>query len=248
MAVTTPKPRPPDPERAAMDALRAVEVQSAVDAVLEQVLGLIANGVLKPGDQLPSETELARRLRVGRSTIREVKQILGARGLVEFKGTRGCFVALSEPAAADSDALTLALHHGTEEQLDEARRILEVGVIRLAALRINTEKIADLTAALDQMEKAISTPATFWPATIDIHVRLVAATENPILEKLYALVTTATVTAQLQDYRKLSDPHEVLAVHRALLAAVATGNPDVAEAEMIRHLDESHHKIRKARH
>lgn len=247
MAVAAQTPRHPQPERAAVDALKAVEVQSAVDAVLEQVLGLIANGVLKPGDQLPSETELARRLRVGRSTIREVKQILGARGLVEFKGTRGCFVALREPATVDSDALALALHHGTEQHLDEARRIFEVGVIRLAATRINQEKIADLTAALDQLEQALGSPATFWPGTIDFHVRLVAATENPILEKLYALVTTATVTEQLQDYRMLSDPREVLLIHRALLAAVATGDPDVAEEEMIRHLDESHHKVEQAR-
>lgn len=246
--VAAQPPRHSQPGRAAVDALEAVQVQSAVDAVLEQVLGLIANGVLKPGDQLPSETELARRLRVGRSTIREVKQILGARGLVEFKGTRGCFVALHEPATVDSDALALALHHGTEQHLDEARRIFEVGVIRLAATRMNQEKIANLRAALDQLEQAISSPATFWPGTIDFHVRLIAATENPILEKLYALVTTATVTEQLQDYRMLSDPREVLLIHRALLAAVATGDPDVAAGEMIRHLDESHHKVEQARH
>jgi GntR family transcriptional regulator, transcriptional repressor for pyruvate dehydrogenase complex len=247
MAVTVSKPPRAQPERAAMDALKAVELPSAIDVVLEQVLGLIANGVLKPGDQLPSETELARRLRVGRSTIREVKQILGARGLVEFKGTRGCFVAAADPATADSDALALALHHGTEEHLDEARRILEAGVIRLAATRMNKEKIADLTAALDKLERVMDSPATFWPGTIDFHVRLVAATENPILEKLYALVTTATVTEQLQDYRTLSDPREVLAIHRSLLAAVASGDPDLAEEEMVRHLDESHHKVEKAR-
>jgi DNA-binding FadR family transcriptional regulator len=40
----------------------------------------------------------------------------------------------------------------------------------------------------------------------------------------------------------------VLLIHRALLTAVASGNPDLAEEEMIRHLDESHHKVGKARH
>jgi GntR family transcriptional repressor for pyruvate dehydrogenase complex len=248
MDVVARKLRQPQAERAAVDALKAVELPSAIDVVLEQVLGLIANGVLKPGDQLPSEAELAQRLRVGRSTIREVKQILGARGLVEFKGTRGCFVAVRDPASVESDALALALHHGTEEHLDEARRILEVGVIRLAAIRMNKEKIASLTAALDKLELAMGSPATFWPGTIDFHVRLVAATENPILEKLYSLVTTATVTEQLHDYRTLSDPGEVLLIHRALLKAVATGNPALAEEEMVRHLDESHHKVEQAHH
>jgi GntR family transcriptional regulator, transcriptional repressor for pyruvate dehydrogenase complex len=247
MAVPDQIPALSQPDRTAVEALKAVEVHSAVDAVLEQILGLIANGVLKPGDQLPSETELARRLRVGRSTIREVKQILGARGLLEFKSTRGCFVAVREPATAESDALALALHHGTEKNLDEARRILEVGVIRLAAARINPEKIADLTGALDQLERAVASPTVFWPGTIDFHVRLVTAAENPILEKLYALVATATVTEQLQDYRTLSDPRDVLSIHRTLLAAVASGNPALAEEEMIRHLDESHHKLETAR-
>ncbi len=248
MAIPAPKPQPSQPEHAAVEALKAVEVQSAVDAVLEQMLGLLGSGVLKPGDQLPSETELARRLRVGRSTIREVKQILGARGLVEFKGTKGCFVAVREPAGQDSDALSLALRHGSEENLDEARRILEVGAIRLAAMRMNPDKVADLTGALDRLERAIASPTTFWPGTIDFHVRLVAATQNPIIEKLYALVTTATVTEQLADYRMLSDPHDVLAIHKALLAAVASGDPAIAETEMIRHLDESHHKLGAAEH
>jgi len=62
-----------------------VEMQSVVEVVTKQILGLISSGALKAGNRLPSEVDLARRLRVGRSTVREVKQILGSWGFLRFE-------------------------------------------------------------------------------------------------------------------------------------------------------------------
>jgi GntR family transcriptional regulator len=52
----------------------------------------ITNRVLPPGSQLPSETELAERFGVSRSTIREAIQNLKARGLIEIHRGKGTFV------------------------------------------------------------------------------------------------------------------------------------------------------------
>ena len=74
---------------------------------MQQLERFISEGLLKPGDQLPAELELARGLGVSRSTVREAKRALAGRGLVELRGARGAFV--SEEVAARS-ALARALN------------------------------------------------------------------------------------------------------------------------------------------
>lgn len=54
----------------------------------------IANGHMKPGDQLPTESDLMQRFGVSRPTIRQAIQNLAARGLVEIRRGKGTFATL----------------------------------------------------------------------------------------------------------------------------------------------------------
>jgi DNA-binding FadR family transcriptional regulator len=92
--------------------LRPVEVRSATDVTFERLQTLIMSGRLKAGDRLPSEPELARALRVGRSTVREAKKALMAQGLLESRGKLGSFVTAERVTAAD-----IAEMRGTIERL-----------------------------------------------------------------------------------------------------------------------------------
>jgi DNA-binding FadR family transcriptional regulator len=228
---------------AAADALKAVRVPSVVDAVLQQLLGLIRAGVLKPGDQLPSETDLASRLRVGRSTIREVKQILGARGLLEFRGTHGCYIAAPEAGVFDPELLALLLTQDAAEHLHETREIVEVGAVRLAALRATDEDLSGLDLLLRELEEKKEYPRLFWPGTVEFHSRLIAATANPVIVRVHGVLAETTLAYQMPVYQTRADPLEVLAIHRRLLDAVRSRDPDRAAQEMVRHLDESHHRL-----
>lgn len=225
-----------------------VEIQSAVDVVTKQILGLISSNVLKVGDRLPSEAELARRLHVGRSTVREVKQILGSWGFLRFEGTRGCFISEPQLSSGDADtnALLVAVRHGSLEDLHEARSILDTGVIRLVAERITPGQIENLEELLSDLESTLNEPGVFFKAANEFHARLTSFCGNPILEKFHKLISEIALSDQLPEYQRESDPSEVLEIHRRLLEAVASGDPDVAEREMIAHLEESHHKTEHA--
>jgi GntR family transcriptional repressor for pyruvate dehydrogenase complex len=48
-----------------------VERKRLANQVADQLMSLIADGQLKPGDRLPSEVELMKQLQVGRNSIRE---------------------------------------------------------------------------------------------------------------------------------------------------------------------------------
>ena len=46
------------------------------ELILDEITRLITEGILKPGDRLPSESELAERFGVGRSSLREAMRAL----------------------------------------------------------------------------------------------------------------------------------------------------------------------------
>ena len=230
-------------KNSAAEALREVSVPSVVDAVTQQLLGLIRAGVLKPGDQIPSETDLAARLKVGRSTIREVKRVLGARGMLEFRGKQGCYIAQPESGIFDPELLALLMTRNTAGHLHEARSIVEVGAVRIAAVRATAEQLSGLDQLLRQLSERKAQPEVFWPGTVEFHSRLVSATANPVIMRVHSVLADTTVAYQMPMYQVRSDPAEVIAIHRKLLDAVRSGDPDEAAQEMMRHLDESHHAL-----
>jgi len=71
---------------------KGVKTINTKQAIVHQLISLIKRGSLKPGDKLPSENELMEMLKVGRSSIREAKQILAAMNLIETRPGQGSFV------------------------------------------------------------------------------------------------------------------------------------------------------------
>ena len=74
--------------------LRPVRAGSGFEEALEQILQVLRLGLVPYGQRLPSERELAERLRISRVTLREVLKVLQDQGLVESRRGRygGTFV------------------------------------------------------------------------------------------------------------------------------------------------------------
>src|SRR6266849_11102387 len=72
--------------------LKRVQKTSLSDGILEQITGLIARGVLKPGDRIPSEKQLCQRFGVGRTSVREALRSLAVMGVLESHMGDGTFV------------------------------------------------------------------------------------------------------------------------------------------------------------
>jgi len=75
-----------------MEEIRPVVRSTLVRSVAARLVSLITKGTFKPGDRLPSERQLAQKLAVGRSTIREALQSLALVNLVDMQPGRGTFV------------------------------------------------------------------------------------------------------------------------------------------------------------
>ena len=93
------------------------------EQLVQNIIGLIARGVLQPDDQLPSVRNLARDLGINPNTVQKAYQELESEGIIYTVGGKGCFVGGRENAAAAirqkaMDELAEALRQGRLAGLD----------------------------------------------------------------------------------------------------------------------------------
>src|SRR5436309_8887690 len=124
--------------------------------VVDHVRALIGSGEVHPGDRLPPERELARKLKISRSSLRAGIGFLSAMGVLKSRHGAGTFVS-SGPPALDSSSLSVlgALHGFLPWQMFEARLVLESNVAALAAERATDEHIAELAEEVAEMYAAL---------------------------------------------------------------------------------------------
>lgn len=129
-----------------------IDTPTAVDEVARRIRQAIVLGVLRDGDRLPAETELAKRIGVGVMTVRAALSELRADGLLETHRGRlgGSFVASSDKAILSGVTSTDPTHL---RQQAEILGGLEAQAARLAAALITDDEVeilAELTTAMDE--------------------------------------------------------------------------------------------------
>src|ERR1700748_3737610 len=166
--------------------------------VVEHVRALIASGEVKPGDRLPPERELARKLQISRSSLRAGIGFLSATGVLKSRHGAGTFVS-SGPPALDSNSLSVlgVLHGFLPWQMFEARLVLESNVASLAAERATDEHIAELAEEVAEMYAALTDPHEYIITDVRFHRTIARASGNPILGALME-----TITANLYETRR----------------------------------------------
>src|SRR3954471_3817160 len=100
--------------------------------VAERIAAEIRAGAFAAGERLPSERELARRLEVGRASVREAIAALGVQGVIETRPGSGSFVA---PDARERLPAAALARDASPTDLLEARALIEPEIARLAAQR-----------------------------------------------------------------------------------------------------------------
>jgi GntR family transcriptional repressor for pyruvate dehydrogenase complex len=211
---------------------------SVTDVAIEKIKGMIVSGELRPGDRLPREADLARRLGLSRSSLREAVRALSLVRILDVRQGDGTYVTSLDPAQLlDALSFVVDLHHeGSLLHLLEARRVLEGEAAMLAAQRADAEQLAalaDLLAAMPGCE----TVEEFVANDIAFHRAIAAASGNPVIAKLLDSLSGPTVRARM--WRGIAEGGAIdrtIAEHRAIYEALARGRPDLARAWMTVHL------------
>src|ERR1700694_3047519 len=136
-------------------ALRPLERSRRMYEDVGERLGeFVRESNMKPGDKFPAERELANRLHVSRTAVRESFVVLQALGFVDVRQGEGVFLRRTR---GFGDSLTKLLERRRRlPDVLEAREALEVKLAELAAARRSDDDLDDMNAALKQMEAEIS--------------------------------------------------------------------------------------------
>jgi len=139
----------------AANVFQPIKQKRAFDEVSGEIKRLIFKGVLKPGDRLPSETDLASRFKVGRQTIREALRLLELSGFIRMqKGGVGGPVVVDTILNTISNSFLDAFQMGriTIDELTLARLAIEKMV--LESLMENKPDQADIEALRENISQA----------------------------------------------------------------------------------------------
>jgi GntR family transcriptional repressor for pyruvate dehydrogenase complex len=195
-----------------------------------EILRVLAERALAPGDRLPSERELAAALHVSRPSVREAVRSLQAEGRLVVRHGQGVYVA--EPAAGRRLRESMAeLDHSLGE-LFAMREILEVPAARWAAQRKDAAALAAVQEAYDQLEVALHRDVLDYDELqrldAGFHLRIVQASGNRLLEQTQAVLhdllrtgmrTTLAVPGRIKRSR---------ADHERILTALHAGDSATA--------------------
>ncbi|MEZ7004336.1 FadR/GntR family transcriptional regulator [Streptomyces sp. AD55] len=128
-------------------------------SVALQVLESITNGHYSAGDRLPSDRDLAEVTGVSRLTVREALLALEFLGVVQVRPGEGTYITAHGGRSSVFDEIVGAEQvRVSPEEVLEARRTVEVGLIPLVVERATPADIQRLRTVIDNSEALVEQP------------------------------------------------------------------------------------------
>lgn len=217
--------------------LQTIKSERLYMKVAEQLQASIDDDVIKPGERLPSERELAEKLGVSRPTIREAMIALELSGVIEIRTGSGIYVTEQKvklaPQLNDKGV-------GPFEIL-EIRYIIESEACALAAARISDEQIEQLREVVKEMEEEEKKPDASEKADQKFHSIIAQACQNSaissVVDWLWDLRNESTLSTAFLEQIREEGVHPSISEHKKILQALEQRNPERARTAMKLHIE-----------
>lgn len=211
------------------------------EQVFQQMKGLLISGEWRPGDKLPSETELAEQFGISRITVRQALQRLSALNLIETRLGEGSFVKTVEIDQPLDNLISIAyLGTKTQSQVLEFRTILEVASAGLAAIRAGDEDLLLLQENLSHM-KAIAAQKdddAFSDLDLEFHTAIGQITKNPLIIRTNSILRDVLEPSMKEVIQRMGY-ETALRYHAQIIDAIRQKDSALAEDLMRKHIEEN---------
>jgi GntR family transcriptional repressor for pyruvate dehydrogenase complex len=226
------------------DIFSRIEHSRTADEVVEQIESLVLEGIVRVGDRLPGERELARRFEVSRPILREALKVLERRGLIVTRHGGGTFVADVIGQVFTRPVMDLIASHrkATADYL-EYRREVEGIAAEYAARRATDDDRALLQAIMGRMEAAHEHADFEGEAAVDVefHSAVGECAHNIILlhtlRSCYRLLSDGVFYNRMTIFSLPGARDRLRDQHRAIYDAIVRGDPSRARASAREHID-----------
>lgn len=207
----------------------------------------ILEGRLKRGDQIESDRELAKKLNVGRSAVREALKVLDVLGMIDIRLGQGTYITSRETNFFSVPLSWSLFLDGTQvKSILQVRGALELRAVQLAAQCEDKNKLDKLTDIYYRMQKTFQESKDTdnlqhalqetLNADIEFHTCIAECSGNPII---LSMLTTIRNFLKRVSGTGMVDAEQLQAVveeHQKLYGAIISGNVDAATETMMKHL------------
>jgi len=215
------------------------------EKIVERLLSLIREKQLRPGDRLPPERELAPVMGVSRPSLREALRALSVMKVIENRQGSGTYVTSLKPELFVNHLdFIFTVNDATFLDLFEARKIVEVGLVSLAAQNISDEQLADLEECLKRSNASVEDPETFLQTDLELHGRIIEAAQNRTLALFMNSINQINVASRRRTSELPEVRRQTLKNHRAIITALKARDSERAAQAMRDHLDHVEAKLK----
>ncbi|MFK9093097.1 FadR/GntR family transcriptional regulator [Bacillus salipaludis] len=206
--------------------------------IVQQIMELIMDGTVSPGEKLPNERQLMELFGVGRSTLREATNALVAMGLIEVRVPEGTFVSESFSSFFTKHLKLMSkVSFNNIEELIEARIAYECDLVSLAALKRTPKDIKELDQVLTKMAQEQDNEQ-FLLFDLEFHNLIAKMARNSFMnEVLFILldIIKEWMHRVIQNYpiKEIALDH-----HKKIAEAIKAKKADTAREMMYEHLHE----------
>lgn len=210
--------------------MRAISRTTLADEAIEAIRSDILSKRWAVGDKLPNEASLSAMLSVSRGTVREAVRVLVSQGYLETRQGSGTYVRSTRDAGRP---LTMARRASLRDQF-EARLALDVEAARLTAIRKTPETVTELRRLLSERGTYDGgDKAGFIERDLAFHKAVIAASGNRAMVEIYDFFS-ASIAETIAATLGTDIPEPDMQAHADIVDAIATGNPDTADAAVRR--------------
>lgn len=222
-----------------------IQIKRTFEEVSNKIKQLIFEGELKPGQKLPSETQLAEMFQVGRQSVREALRLLELSGFISIqRGVNGGPIIqntmLSKMANMYLDAFKF--NRISISDITTARMEIEKSVLQLVFEKADKSDLEALKENIEKTKKKLAKSIAAYEENLDFHRILAKASKNHVLMIIVESLLSVLSNFRIQlDPTKLDRSKRVQRLHEQIFGAIQANNKELA----IELLDENLREIER---
>lgn len=207
------------------------------EMVARRILDMVKAGTLKPGDQLPTERDLAQSLNVSRPSVREAIRGLAILGVVRTVQGGGAYISdLDAEALLGPIQFFLSLQDLNVSELYDARSLIESDVARRAAINMDGASLARLDAILVAQADCLDNPDAFRASDYAFHELIWVGSGNAFLKRIGESLNVIGLEFRKRASESPTVLRQSYADHQVLVAALKARDADAAAKAAEQHM------------
>lgn len=211
----------------------------------QNIKQMIIQQNMKPGDRLPSETELMDMFGVSRSTLREAMKFLGAENVIVIKRGNGTFVSNSTGVGEDPLGLNFTNQHYLIKNLLEARLLFEPQIAELAVQRATDKNIRCLAEIINKMKEVEVNDDLAAELDVQFHTAIAECTQNDVLIRIVPIINESIRQGHNETASVMGSYERAKICHVGIYEAIVNRNYMEAKYFSERHVWETLNDIKE---